>query len=164
MWCRAVTGFVGITLPSYLARAAVPIHAGRLFQGLRRVGRALSFALPLLVGALACGENGPEREARANLTSILRDSVGAATDPKVAFIIEGNDQDKHLYMHFDTSAFPNMTDSAYGLRAREIAQLSMRHYEKINNLDSITVASRENLEPGVARIHHRRAFSIAQLR
>ena len=125
---------------------------------------AIAQAFPLLIGALACNEKGPEPEARANRTSILRDSIGAATDPKVAFIIDGNDRDKHLYVHFDTSAFPNMTDSAFGLRAREIAQLSMRHYEKVNNLDSITVASREDLEPGKARIHHERAFSIAQLR
>jgi hypothetical protein len=136
----------------------------RLFQSLRRLGTPFSLAFPLLLGALACDKKGPESEARASLTSILRDSIGAATDPKVAFIIEGNDRDKHLYVHFDTSAFPNMADSAFGLRAREIAQLSMRHYEKLDNLDSITVASRENLEPGVARVHNRRAFSIAQLR
>jgi hypothetical protein len=125
---------------------------------------AIEKAFPLLIGSLACNEKGPEPEARANLTSILRDSVGADTDPQVAFIVEGNDRDKHLYVHFDESAFPNMTDSAFGPRAREIAQLSMRHYEKVNNLDSITVASRENLAPGKARIHHQRTFSVAQLR
>ena len=126
--------------------------------------RIFSFAFVLVVGAVACNGKGPEAEARAHLTSILRDSVGAATDPKVAFIIDGNDRDKHLYVHFDTSAFPNMSDSAFGLRARKVAQLSMRHYEKADNLDSITIVSRENLKPGVARIHYRRAFSVAQLR
>src|SRR4051812_14208915 len=141
-----------------------PRRVRQLCQRVRTLERVFSCAFTLLVGAVACDEKGPEPEARASLTSILRDSVGAATDPKVAFIIEGNDRDKHLYVHFDTSAFPNMSDSAFGLRARKIAQLSMRHYEKAGNLDSITIASRENLKPGVARIHYQRAFSIAQLR
>jgi hypothetical protein len=118
----------------------------------------------LLVSALACEPKGHEPEARAKLTAILRDSLGAATDPKVAFIIDGNDRDQHLYVHFDTTAFPNLADSAFGFRAREIAQLSMRHYEKVDHLDSITVASREDVKPGVARIHHQRTFSLAQLR
>lgn len=148
-------------------RAERSHHPGRvrqLCQRVRTLETVFSCAFSFLVGAVACNEKGPEPEARASLTSILRDSVGAATDPKVAFIIDGNDRDKHLYVHFDTSAFPNMSDSAFGLRARKIAQLSMRHYEKPDNLDSITIVSRENLTSGVARIHYRRAFSIAQLR
>jgi hypothetical protein len=130
----------------------------------RTMKNTVPSALVVVCAALACAENGPEPEARATLARILRDSIGGASDPKVAFIIDANHRDAHLYVHLDTSAFPNMSDSAFALRARDIARLSLRHYEKADDLDSVTVASRENLQPGVARIHHRSTFSIAQLR
>ena len=41
----------------------------------------------LALATFSCDKKGPEPAARANLTSILRDSIGAGTDPQVAFIV-----------------------------------------------------------------------------
>jgi len=120
--------------------------------------------LTILIAGLACDRKAPERDARGKLASMLRDSIGRTTDPKVAFIVHGTALDRNLYVHFDTTAFANLSDSAFVVRAKEIARFSVRHYDKAQNLDSVTVASRETLEPGVARIHHQLTFSMTALR
>ncbi len=124
------------------------------------VRRAFLCWLTLCLPIAGCGETRPVDRARANLASMLRDSLGESTDPKVDFIAHGSDRDRDLYVHFDTSAFANMADSAFNRRALKIAQFAMRHYALVDGLDSVTVAARDN----DAFIHHTRTFSIAQLR
>ena len=129
--------------------------------------KALLLGFVLVASAVACFGNGPEAGARAHLASVLRDSVGAATDPQVAFIINSQDsrgRNRHLYVQLDTNGFSSMSDSAFALRARDIGALALRHYEKAADLDSISVAALEKLKPGVARIHRQRAFTVADLR
>ena len=129
--------------------------------------KGLLLWLVLAAISTGCFGNGPEAEARAHLVDVLRDSAGAATNPQVAFIDDVGDKHphgQHLYVQLDTSAFSNLPDSAFVLRAQEIARLSMRHYENATNLDSITVVSLESLNPGVARIHHRHTFAVVELR
>jgi hypothetical protein len=125
---------------------------------------ALVSLFTVCFGAAACEKNGPESEARARLASILRDSLGVATEANVAFIVDGRSRDRHLYVLFDTTAFANLSDSAFVVRARDVARFSLRHYEKAQALDSITVASRETLTLAEARIHHTATFAIAELR
>ena len=124
---------------------------------------AISPVLVFIV-ALACSPKPPEAEARAELQALLRDSLGRASDPKVAFIMDGASRDTHLYVNFDTVAFSGETDSSFAGHSRDIAGLSVRHYRKANHLDSITVAAREDVQPGLSRIHHTQTFSVAALR
>lgn len=131
---------------------------------MRHPSLALLSFFALCLGATACEKNGPEAEARARLASVLRDSLGAATNPNVAFIVDDGSRDRHLYVLFDTTAFATISDSAFVVRARDIARFSLRHYGKAQALDSITVASRETLTPAEARIHHTATFAIAELR
>ncbi len=135
-----------------------PSFADRMTLDYRSL--ALLSSLTLILGAAACEKEGHEAEARARLRSDLRDSLGAATDPEVAFI---GRRGSHLYVHFDTTAFANLSDSAFVVRARDVARFSLRHYQKAQDLDSITVGARENVKPGLARIHHTAAFGIAGL-
>jgi hypothetical protein len=129
----------------------------RVSQVARCLAALLSFA------TLACSPKPPEAEARSKLEALLSDSLGRTSDPKVAFIMDGSSRDTHLYVHFDTLAFSNQSDSSFQVQSRDIATFSMRHYEKANHLDSITVAAREEVKPGLSRIYHTRAFSIAEL-
>ena len=124
----------------------------------------VSYALVFCLAPLACAREGHESEARARLTTVLRDSLGAATDPNVAFIANGGRRDSHLYVMFDTTEVPNVSDSVFELRARDIARFAMRHYEKAGELDSVTVATRESVQPGMWRIHHSSAFGVARLK
>ena len=117
--------------------------------------------LAFCVAALACDPKGPESEARARLATDLRDSLGSAANPSVAFIIDGAKRDSHLYVIFDTTFFPNVSDSVFQLRARDVAGFAMRHYEKASHLDSVTVAARDSVQPGGWRIHHTGTFSSA---
>ena len=48
-------------------------------------------------------------------------------------------------------------------RAREVARLAVRHYDHASTLDSVTVSAREPGQPGVWKVHHRRAFAVAAL-
>ncbi|MFN2638481.1 MAG: hypothetical protein ABR585_15910, partial [Gemmatimonadaceae bacterium] len=106
----------------------------------------------------------PESEARARLATVLRDSLGRIADPNVAFIVDDGHRDSHLYVMFDTTAAPNVSDSVFQLRARDLARFAMRHYEKAGELDSVTIATRESVQSGVWRIHHTRAFAVANLK
>lgn len=125
---------------------------------------AFSCTLILLLASAGCDAKGPGLRARDRLASILGDSLGAATDPKVALITDGGARESHLYLHFDTTAFANLSDSAFELRAQDVGRFAMRHYENARALDSITVAARESVTPNSARLYHMRTFSVAQLR
>jgi hypothetical protein len=94
---------------------------------------------------------------------VLRDSLGTTTNPKVAFIIDGGRRDSHLYVMFDTAAVGNVSDSVFEQRARILARFAVRHYDKVGELDSVTVATRELVQPGVWRLHHSHAFAITGL-
>ena len=126
----------------------------------------ISFLSLLLVSA-GCDQNRHHVQARARLASTLRDSLGAAADPRTAFMfmIDRSRRDGHLYVHFDSTTFANLSDSAFGLRTREVARFTVRHYEKAETLDSVTVGSRENFTAkGEARMHKWRTFAIGELR
>jgi hypothetical protein len=121
-------------------------------------------SLAFSLAAFACDPKGPESEARDRLATDLRDSLGSAADPNVAFITNGAEKDSHLYVMFDTTAFANVSDSIFELRARDLARFAMRHYEKASRLDSVTVAARESVRPDVWRVHHTRTFTSAQVK
>lgn len=121
-------------------------------------------ALGFCLASFACEPQGHESQARDRLTRVLRDSLGATTDPNVAFIKDGGSRDSHLYVMFDTTAFPNVSDSVFELHARDLARFAIRHYDQAEMLDSVTVESREAVKPGMWRIHHTRAFAIAELK
>jgi hypothetical protein len=123
--------------------------------------RGLTCALILCLAFTGCGEKAPEDVARAKLASILRDSLGDAADPQVGFIVNGPPPPRytHLYVHFDTAAFANLSDSAFALRARDVARFAVRHYPQANILDSVTVAARDS----AAWIRHTLTFPVAQL-
>jgi hypothetical protein len=125
-----------------------------------RVVRLFAFCL----AAVACHPNAPDSDARARLATVLRDSLGGIADPNVGFISDGGHRESHLYVTFDTSAAPNVSESLFERRARDLARFAVRHYDKASKLDSVTVATRELRQAGVWRVHHRRAFAIASLK
>ena len=121
-------------------------------------------ALGFSLAPLGCEPQGHESEARDRLTRVLRDSLGATTDPNVGFISDGGGRGSHLYVLLDTTAFPNVSESVFELHARDLARFAIRHYDQAEMLDSITVASREAVKPGTWRIHHTRAFAVGRLK
>jgi len=137
----------------------------RFLQHIGAMRDANRWAMCLLcLVALGCHAEAGGVDARTRLAAVLRDSLGAKHDPNVSFLVHGEHQESHLYLTFDTTLVPNVPDSLFGRRARDIAQFSMRHYEKASELDSITVAAREPMQPGAWRVVHSRAFSVASLR
>ena len=115
------------------------------------------------LAAVACHPRAPDSDARARLAAILRDSLGGSADPNVAFITDGGHRESHLYVTFDTTIVPNVSDSLFGFRARDLARFVVRHYDKLGELDSVTVATRELIQPGAWRVLHSRAFAVAGL-
>jgi hypothetical protein len=128
---------------------------------MQSTGRGTLFAL--FIAAVACHSGDSDADVRARLTDVLRDSLGRTADPNVAFMADGNNRGSHLYVAFDTTAVPNVSDAVFDSRARDLARFAVRHYERASNLDSITVATRERLQPGIWRVHHRRSFAMADL-
>ena len=94
---------------------------------------------------------------------MLRDSLGRSSDASVAFIESGDRRDSHLYVMLDTAAVPNLSDSAFAIRARELARFAVRHYDNASTLDSVTVSARVPGQPGVWKVHHVRAFGVTSL-
>jgi hypothetical protein len=94
---------------------------------------------------------------------MLRDSLGQSSDASVASIDNGARRDSHLYVMLDTAAVPNVSDSAFALRARAIASFAARHYEHASALDSVTVSTRVPGQPGAWKVHHKRSFAVARL-
>jgi len=114
----------------------------------------------LISVALVSCKTRPVDNARENLAAVLRDSLGAATNPEVAFRKDST----HLLVQFDTVAFPDLSDSAYAKRAEEIGRFVERHYESGGSIDSVTVMAHQLLSPGAWKIRQERTFAAAALR
>jgi hypothetical protein len=116
------------------------------------------YSLALLAFFGACG--GPSN-SRERLASVLRDSLGEAADPQVAYQSDST----HLLVELATTAFPTVPDSILTGQARGIGGFALRHYERANQLDSVTVLYREATpHPGIWYIRHTRTFPVASLR
>jgi hypothetical protein len=113
--------------------------------------------LPLLALAAGCMKPATSRE---RVASALRDSLGKAADPEVAFQRDST----HLLVELATAAFPTMPEAVLTSHARSIGVFALRHYENANQLDSVTVLYREAAGPAVWYIRHTRTFSIGNLR
>ena len=125
--------------------------------------RLLLGAFTLVFMVPACHRNAPDGDARAQLIAVLGDSLGEGANPDVSFMRNGGRPESHLYVTFETPAIPNVSDSAFDIRARGLARFVVRHYAHAIELDSISVAAREPMRPGLWRVPHRRAFAIADL-
>ena len=113
--------------------------------------------------AIACRPKATGEVDRARLAEALRDSLGRRAHPHVTFMNDGGRQNSHLYLAFDTIVPPTVSNAAFEVRARDLARFALRHYAHAEKLDSITVASREPLQPSIWRIHHLHTFSTARL-
>jgi len=129
----------------------------------------------LLALAPACMRSAND-ESRERVASALRDSLGGlATDPQVAFdrksLGEAADPEvaflrdsTHLLILLSTVAFPTRPESAWTDEARKIGSFAFRHYEKADQLDSLTLQYHERIRPGMWWIRHSDTFSAGQLR
>ena len=116
------------------------------------------YSLALFAFLGACG--GPTN-SRQRLASVLRDSLGEAADPQVAYQRDST----HLLVELATAAFPTVSDSILTGEARNIGSFALRHYEKASQLDSVTVLYREAApRAGIWYIRHERTFAVANLR
>jgi hypothetical protein len=113
----------------------------------------------LLLLALAAACAGPPN-SRERLSSVLRERLGKAADPQVAFKRDST----HLLVQLDTVAFPTVSESLLTDQARRIAGFALRHYERANQLDSVTVLYRAPVSRGVWYIRDTRTFPIENLR
>ena len=120
-------------------------------------------AFALGAAVVACRPEAPDDVDRARLTESLRDSLGRRAHPHVTFMNDGGRQNSHLYLAFDTIVPPTVSNAAFEVRARDLARFALRHYAHAQKLDSITVTSREPLQPSIWRIHHSHTFSTADL-
>jgi hypothetical protein len=115
-----------------------------------------SFALLAFLGACRTPTN-----SRGRLASVLRDSLGEAADPHVAYQRDST----HLLVELATAAFPTVSDSILTGQARGIGGFALRHYERASELDTVTVLYREAApHPGIWYIRHTRTFPVASLR
>jgi hypothetical protein len=120
------------------------------------IRRRCSIALLAIFAACGVPTNSRER-----LASTLRDSLGEAADPHVAYQRDST----HLLVELATAAFPTVADSILTSQARGIGGLALRRYEKANQLDSVTVLYREaSPQSGIWYIRHERTFPVANLR
>ena len=114
-------------------------------------------SLALLVFLAAC--RGPAN-SRERLASVLRDSLGEAADPQVAYQRDST----HLLVELATAAFPTVSDSILTGQARAIGVFALRHYEGTSQLDSVTILYREAApHPGIWYIRHTRTFPVGSL-
>jgi hypothetical protein len=98
--------------------------------------------------------------SRTRLASVLRDSLGAAADPQVAFEKDST----HLLVELATVAFRTVSESELSDEAKHIGGFAFKHYERANELDSVTVLYREKVRSGVWWIRHDRTFAVEELR
>src|SRR5438046_10446738 len=116
----------------------------------------LSRSLVLVsAGTLACS-NTPRNPARENLVAALQDSLGKDAQPEVAFQRDST----NLQIELAAAPFAKLSDSAFTVRARDIARFALARYEKAGELDSITVLDRDVVSRGAWRIRDTRACSI----
>jgi hypothetical protein len=115
----------------------------------------------LLVLAFATACLGSTRDdSRQRVASALRDTLGKAADPQVAFM----NNSRHLLIQLSTAAFVNASDSTFAQQAKDIARFAFRRYEKASGLDSITVLDRNSVAKGVWQIRYTRTFPVKDLR
>ena len=125
--------------------------------------RLLLGAPTLSLIAPACHRNAPDGDARTQLIAVLGDSLGEGANPDVSFMQNGGRPESHLYVAFEMPDIPIVPDSGFDIRARDLARFVVRHYAHASELDSISVAAREPMRPGLWRVPHRRTFAIADL-
>ena len=113
--------------------------------------------LPLLALATAC--LGPAN-SRERLAAALKDRVGDLADPDVGFMRDST----HLLVNLATVAFRTVPDSVLTVQAKAIGAFALRHYERANELDSITVLYREKVSSGFWYVRHERTFPVGELR
>ena len=130
---------------------------------MREDRRMLLGALTLGLIVPACHRNAPDGDARTQLIAVLGDSLGESANPDVSFMRNDARPKSHLYVAFETPPIPNVSDADFDLRARGVARFVVRHYLQASELDSISVAAREPMRPGLWRVRHRRTFAIADL-
>jgi len=129
---------------------------------MHEVRRLMFGACTLGLMVTACHRSAPD--ARAQLIAVLGDSLGGGANPDVGFMRNDARRKSHLYVAFETPPIPSVSDSDFDLRARGVARFVVRHYAHASELDSISVAAREPMRPGLWRVHHRRAFAVADLK
>ena len=110
--------------------------------------------------ALACRHVTSDARAEAVLASAIKDSIGSKGDPSVALLMHGSD--RNLQIEFDTVAFADMSRPSFQVRARTIAEFSLRHYTADPG-DSVIVLARNLEQPGVWKITRRASFARADL-
>jgi len=115
------------------------------------------------VFAAACEKKDAGAVARDALASQLRDSIGATADPQVSLFSGGPSPERHLYIQLDTAAFANQSEPQFADHAGDVARFATRHYDVSRPIDSITVASRSPMGPGIWKIYHSRTFSTREL-
>ena len=113
--------------------------------------------LLVLVSAAACART--PKDSRERAAAALKERLGEAADPHVAFQKDST----HLLVQLATAAFPTMSETNLTDQATGIATFALRHYEKQNQLDSITVVYREKAAPGFWWIRHQRTFPVESL-
>lgn len=116
-------------------------------------------ALLMLAFATACV--GPAKDqSRERVASALSERLGEAADPQVGFHRDST----HLAVRLSTVAFPTVPDSVLTEQAMSIASFALRHYDKADGLDSVSVSYREAVRPGISHIRHERTFPVENLR
>lgn len=113
--------------------------------------------LLLLAVAVACTGPGNSRE---RLASALKDRLGDAANPDVGFIRDST----HLLVNLATVAFRSVPESALTVQARDIGRFALQHYERANDVDTVTVLYREKVSSGFWYIRHERTFAVGDLR
>ena len=112
--------------------------------------------LLLLCFVVGCGP----ANSRERLASVLSDSLGTAAEPDVAFQRDST----HLLVELATVAFPTVAESVLTRQATGIGRFALRHYERANEVDTVTVLYREAVRPGFWWIRHTRTFPARDLR
>lgn len=116
--------------------------------------------LLILASAPACVGHADET-SRERLGAALEEMLGKEAEPLVAFQKDST----HLVVQLSTFAFPTVSDPALTEQAKTIASFALGHYEKPNELDSVTVRYREKAPaPGVWYIRHTRTFPVENIR
>jgi hypothetical protein len=114
--------------------------------------------LLLLTIAAACAGSQKD-QSRDRVASALRDTLGKTADPQVAFVRDST----HLLVQLSGDALPTASDSVTE-ETRRIGNFALRHYERANELDSVTILYHRPVRPGVWRILQTRAFPVESLR
>ena len=115
--------------------------------------------LLLLFVAAACAGSQKD-QSRDRVASALRDTLGQTADPEVAFVRDST----HLLVQLSGDVLPTASDSALTEEARRIGIFALRHYERANELDSVTILYHRKVRRGLWHILQMRAFPVESLR